>query len=110
MADRNELRGTAVAIGVIGLVLIGLGAVIALTSDRGISTPSSGILIRSGAVLGALALALPSIRKPSVSTLLVAGGGLVLVLARPGLIWAALIGWVVWIVLGRQRSTDSNDS
>ena len=104
------MRGTAVAIGVIGLVLIALGVVIALTSDRGVSTPSSGILIRSGAVLGALALALRSIRKPSVSSLLVAGGGLALVLVRPGLVWAALAGWVLWIVLGRQRSTDSNDS
>ena len=97
-------------IGVIALVLIGIGAVIAFTSDRGVTTPSAGILIRSGAVLVALALALPSIRKPSVSSLVVAAAGLILALVRPGLIWVALAGWLVWIVFGRQRSTASKDS
>jgi hypothetical protein len=57
-----------------------------------------------------VALVLPSIRKPSIPTLIVAGLGLVLVLARPGLVWAALIGWAVWVLLGPQRSTSRSDS
>jgi hypothetical protein len=68
------------------------------------------VLIRAGAVLGAVALVLPGIRRPSLPTLLVAGAGLVLVLARPGLVWAALIGWVAWALLSRQRRTSSSDS
>ena len=44
------------------------------------------------------------------STALIAGAGLVLVMARPGLVWAALIGWVAWVLLSRQRRTSSSDS
>jgi hypothetical protein len=32
------------------------------------------------------------------------------VLIRPGLIWAGVIAWVLWLGLGRQRSTDDNAS
>lgn len=110
VAKRNELRNTAVALGAIALVLIGIGMLITFTSDQGVSPPSAGIIIRSGAVLGALALILPSIRKPSLSTLLVVAAGLILVLARPNLIWAALAGWLAWILPRRQRRTVNKDS
>lgn len=92
------------------MLLIGAGVAILVWGAGSPPDPRSGILIRTGAILGAVALVLPSIRKPSISTILVAGAGLILVLARPGLIWAALIGWVVWVWLGRQRSTADNES
>jgi hypothetical protein len=104
------MRATAMTMGVIGLTFIVIGAIIALNSDQGVSTPSSGILIRTGAVLGAVALVIPSFRKPSPFTLIIAAAGLILVLARPGLIWVALVGWLIWLVPGRQRSTVSKDS
>jgi hypothetical protein len=87
-----------------------IGLVTILLADPGGGSPTGGVLIRTGAVLGAIALVLPSIRKPSLPTLLVAGTGLVLVLVRPGLVWAALIGWVAWVLLSRQRRTESSDS
>jgi hypothetical protein len=105
-----ELRGTAIAMGVIALLLIGVGAALLALGDGASSDASSGVLIRAGAVIGAVALVLPSIRKPSFATLLVAGAGLILVLARPGLIWAALVGWVGWLWLSRQRSASDNES
>lgn len=94
--------------GVVGLLVIGVGVVLVQDAqDRG---NLGGLIIRVGAVLGAIALVLPTIRKPSIPTLIVAGLGLVLVLARPGLVWAALVGWAVWMLLGRQRRTSSSDS
>jgi predicted branched-subunit amino acid permease len=87
-----------------------VGLVTILLADPGEGSPTGGVLIRAGAVLGAIALVLPSIRKPSLPAVLVAGAGLVLVLVRPGLVWAALIGWVAWVLLSRQRRTESSDS
>jgi hypothetical protein len=109
VAQKNQLRSTAVAIGAVGLVVIGMGLAMLLFDDQGRGSNLGGLLIRVGAVLGAVALVLPNIRKPSLSTLIVAGLGLVLVLARPALVWAALIGWAVWVLLGRQRSRSSSD-
>jgi Na+-transporting NADH:ubiquinone oxidoreductase subunit NqrB len=110
VAQKNQLKSTAVVMGAVGLVVIGMGLAILLFDDQGRGSNLGGLLIRVGAVLGAVALVLPSIRKPSISTLVVAGLGLVLVLARPALVWAALIGWAVWVLLGRQRSRSSSDS
>ena len=87
----------------IGLVVIAVGVVLVLDQDPDDGSTLGGLIIRVGAVLGAVALVLPTIRKPSLPTLIVAGLGLILVLARPGLVWAALIGWAVWVLLGRQR-------
>ncbi|MGH8947363.1 MAG: hypothetical protein ACRDXF_00785, partial [Acidimicrobiia bacterium] len=106
----TPLKGTAIAIGVVGVVVIGVGLAVILFQGADDGSTLGGLLIRVGAVLGAVALVLPSIRKPSVPTLIVAGLGLVLVLARPGLVWAALVGWAVWVLLGRQRRTSSSDS
>jgi len=110
VAEGNPLRNTAIAVGVVGLIVIGVGLAVILFQDSDDGSTLGGLLIRVGAVLGAVALVLPSIRKPSLPTLMVAGLGLVLVLARPGLVWAALIGWAAWLLLGRQRSTSSSDS
>lgn len=96
--------------GVVGLLVIMVGVVLVLVQDPDDGSTLGGLIIRVGAVLGALALILPTIRKPSLPTLMVAGVGLVLVLARPGLVWAALIGWAVWVLLGRQRRMSSSDS
>ena len=96
--------------GVVGLLVIGVGVVLVLVQDGDDRGNLGGLIIRVGAVLGAIALVLPTIRKPSIPTLIVAGLGLVLVLARPGLVWAALVGWAVWMLLGRQRRTSSSDS
>jgi hypothetical protein len=110
VAEGNPLKGTAIALGVLGLLAIVIGLVAILLADPGEGSPTGGVLIRAGAVLGAIALVLPGIRKPSLPALLVVGGGLVLVLIRPGLVWAALIGWVAWALLSRQRRTSSSDS
>jgi hypothetical protein len=110
VGQKNQLRSTAIVMGAVGLVVIGMGLAMLLFNDPGRGSNLGGLLIRVGAVLGAVALILPSIRKPSIPTLIVAGLGLVLVLARPGLVWAALIGWAVWVLLGRQRSTSRSDS
>jgi hypothetical protein len=103
------MRGTAIAMGVIGLLVIAVGVVLVLVQDADDGSSLGGVIIRVGAVLGALALVLPTIRKPSLPTLVVAGLGLVLVLARPGLVWAALVGWAVWVLLGRQRRMSSSE-
>lgn len=92
------------------MLAIGLGLVFVWFEEPGDWDTTGGLLIRVGAVLGSLALVLPTLRKPSLPTLLVAGLGLVLVLARPGLVWAALLGWAVFVLLGRQRRTSSKDS
>lgn len=110
MAEDNPLKSTAVTLGVVALLVIGAGVAIILLSDPDDGSTGGGIFIRAGAVLGAIALVLPTIRKPSFPTMLVAGAGLVLVLARPGLVWAALIGWAVWILLGRQRRISNRES
>jgi len=110
VADGNPLKSTAIAVGVVGLVAIAVGLVMIWFEEPNDWSNLGGLLIRVGAVLGAVALVLPSIRRPSLPTLIVAGLGLVLVLARPGLVWAALIGWALWVLLGRQRRTSSSDS
>lgn len=109
VAQKNQLRSTAVVMGAVGLLVIGMGLAMLLFDDQDRGNNLGGLLIRVGAVLGAVALVLPNIRKPSLPTLIVAGLGLVLVLARPALVWAALIGWAVWLLLGRQRSRSSSD-
>lgn len=110
MAEANPLKGTAVALGAVGLVMIGVGLATVLLTEPDQADTGGGLLIRAGALVGAVALVLPTIRKPSLSTVLVAAFGFLLVLARPGLVWAALIGWSVWVILGRQRRTSSRES
>ena len=96
--------------GIVALLVIGFGVVLVLVQDADDRSNLGGLVIRVGAVLGAIALVLPTIRKPSIPTLIVAGLGLVLVLARPALVWAALAGWALWVLLSRQRRTSSSDS
>jgi membrane associated rhomboid family serine protease len=110
MPQENPLKSTAITLGVLALLAIGAGLVIILLADPDSGSTGGGVLIRVGAVLGALALLLPSIRKPSLSTMLIAGAGLVLVLARPSLVWVALIGWSVWLIPRSQRSTAHKES
>lgn len=110
MADSSELRGTAIALGLIAVLMMAVGLVLILSSDIGTTDATGGLAVRSGAVIGAIALVLPTIRKPRISTILVAGAGLLLALARPGLVWAALLGWVLWFGLGRQRRTGKRES
>ncbi|MGC2240555.1 MAG: hypothetical protein WA726_06920 [Acidimicrobiia bacterium] len=110
MGERSELRSTAITLGVIGVVLMGVGLVLIVSGGDGSSDATGGLAVRSGAVIGAIALVLPSIRKPKISTVVVAGAGAILALARPGLAWAALLGWVLWVGLGRQRRTDKSES
>ncbi|MGA7097930.1 MAG: hypothetical protein WB245_10245 [Acidimicrobiia bacterium] len=110
MAERSELRSTAITLGVIGVVLMGVGLVLIAKGGDGSSDATGGLAVRSGAVIAAIALVLPSLRKPKISTVLVAGAGAVLALARPGLAWAALLGWVLWAGMGRQRRTDKRES
>ena len=95
VAQKNQLRSTAIVMGVVGLVVIGMGLAMLLFDDEGRGSNLGGLLIRVG---------------PSLPTLIVGGLGLVLVLARPALVWAALLGWGFWVLLGRQRSTSSKDS
>jgi hypothetical protein len=109
MAEGNPLKGTAIALGVVGILMIGAGLAMAL-ADAGQQSPESGLLIRAGALVGAVALVLPTIRKPSLPTFVVSLVGLALVMARPGLVWAALIGWSIWVVRSRQRRIPSKES
>jgi hypothetical protein len=110
MDEGNPLKGTALTLGAVGLLLIGGGLVIALLATPDEGSTGGGLLIRAGALVGAVALVLPTIRKPSLSTIVLAGGGLLLVMVRPALVWAALIGWSVWAILGYQRRTSSRQS
>lgn len=106
----NGLRSTAFTLGVIGMASISIGVGIAIFGGQGLSEPSAGILIRVGAVLGATALILPSLRRPSFPTIAIISVGTILVLARPGLIWVGLIGWVAWLIAGRQSKRADSDS
>lgn len=76
-----------------------------------LTTPFVGVLVRVAALLIAVSLVLPSVRRPSLSTILVVVPLLILILMRPALIWAGLTGWLLWMVVRRQRSsTDRRDS
>lgn len=103
------MRSSAITIGLIGLIAIAAGILLALVGEVGTRGPTAGILIRAGAVLGAIALVLPSVKRPSFANVAVAGAGLILVLIRPSLIWVALIGWLGWLIF-RQRSTADTES
>jgi hypothetical protein len=74
-----------------------------------LGTPTVGVFIRVAGILLAVSLVLPSVRKPSAIKLMVAAGGLFLVLLRPGLIWAALLGWIGWVLFGLQGRTVDKD-
>lgn len=110
MAEGSPLKSMAVALGVVGLLMIGAGLATVLLADPDQGSTAGSLLIRAGALVGAVALVLPTIRRPSLSTIVVAGVGLILVMARPGLVWAALIGWSVWVILARQRRLSSRES
>lgn len=100
----------AITLGTIGIAGVLAGAFLALTGQEGITSPLAGVLIRTGAILTALGLVLPSIRKPSMTVLVLTGAGVLLVLARPALVWLALGGWLLAVVMSRQRKTASKDS
>lgn len=110
MAEGNPLKGTAIALGAVGILMIGAGLAMALLTDAGQQGTEGSLLIRAGALVGAVALVLPTIRKPSLPTVLVSLVGLALVMARPGLVWAALIGWSIWVIMSRQRRMSSKES
>ena len=110
MAERRPLTSAAVTLGTIGVLMIGTGFAITFLSDPDPANGGVALLVRVGALLAAIALVLPTVRRPSLPTILVAGAGLLAVLARPGLVWAALIGWSLWVLLGRQRRTSSKES
>jgi len=86
---------------VIGAALALVATLIAIWGSAGFGSPTVGVLFRVAAILLAVSLVLPSLRKPSLVVVLAASAGLILVLARPGLIWVALLGWVGWTVFGR---------
>jgi hypothetical protein len=106
--NNNAMRGTALTVGVVGLAFVLLAMVMVIWGSSDLSSPSVGVLMRVAGILLAVSLVLPKARKPSLITVVVAGVGLVLVLTRPGLIWVALFGWVVWVAFNRQ-STDDKD-
>ena len=102
------MRGTALTLGIVGLALASLALIMMVWGSSDLGPPTVGVLIRVAGILLAVSLVLPAVRKPSLTTVLVVSGGLVLVMARPELIWAALFAWVLWVAFGLQ-STDSND-
>jgi hypothetical protein len=110
MTDARASNSTAILLGVIAAVLIGAGIAVALLGDSGFGSPAAGVLLRTGAVLGAVALVVPVVKQPSTMSVVVAGGGLILVLIRPALIWVALLVWIGWLVTRRQRNTAESDS
>jgi hypothetical protein len=85
----------------IGAALALVATLMVVWGSADFGTPTVGVLIRVAGVLLAVSLVLPSFRKPSLVAILIASAGLILVLARPGLIWVALLGWVGWVVFGR---------
>ena len=116
-----EMRGTALTLGIIGVAAVVTAGLMILLGSSDLRTPSVGVLVRVGAILLAVSLVLPSIRRPSIITIIVIGSVLLLVMMRPALIWAALIGWVVWLVMnrhavaasvavGKDQSTAESDS
>lgn len=109
MNGSSELGRIALILGVIGVGLVVAGIVIGLTAQSGMSDPAAGVALRTGALLGAVALVLPSIRKPSLPVLLGSAVVVALVFIRPGLIWVAVTAGVAWWLSGRQRRTDSRD-
>ena len=105
------MRGTALALGSVGAVLGLLAVGLVVFGSYELTSPLTGVMIRVSAVLLAISLVLPTIQKPRVSTLVIAGGALTLVLLRPGLIWVFLVGWLGWVILQRQPdNTANNDS
>lgn len=110
MTEARASNNTAILLGVVAVVLIGAGVAVALLGGGGFGSPTAGVLLRSGALLGAVALVVPVVKQPSTMTMIVAGGGLVLVLIRPALIWVALVVWIGWLFARRQRNTAESDS
>ncbi len=110
VANPNPLRGTALTLGVTGAIAAVAGMLIVFTGSDDLNSPTAGVLIRVGAILLAVSLVLPAVRKPSTLMTVVVGAGLLAVLFRPGLIWAGLVGLVLWLFLGRQRSKDDSAS
>ena len=93
-----------------GAIAAVAGMLIVLTGSDDLNSPTAGVLIRVGAILLAVSLVLPAVKKPSTLMTVVVGAGLLAVLFRPGLIWAGLVGLVLWLFLGRQRSKDDSAS
>lgn len=106
MQDPNPLRGTALTIGLVGLAAVITAVILILFRDATLSSPEVGLLVRVGAILLAISLVLPGFRRPSLGAMIGVSAALVLILMRPALIWAGLIGWVAWMILGRQRTDD----
>lgn len=62
---------------------------------EGSDSPTGGVLLRVGVILGAVWLVAPLIRKPGLAGVIgLAAGALVMV--RPKLIWALVAAAVIW--------------
>lgn len=100
----------ALTLGLIAVAAVGAGTTMIFLAGPGQGGTGGGALIRVGAVLGAVALALPTVRPPSLTRLVLVVSGLVVALARPGLVWAGLLAWLGYWLMSRQRNTADRDS
>ncbi len=92
-------RSTGITLGVIAAVVI-VGGVVALAAGRLIGN----VLIRAGAVAGAVALVMPSLGRMKRGSLWLLGGAVAIALIRPGLIWVTLLIFLAVVVTkGRSR-------
>ena len=94
---------TRVLLAVAATVLLAAGvAVLVWGTDRALA----GVLIRVGLIFGAAWLVAPLVKRPSLATLaFLAALGLVLI--RPRLILAVVLGVVLWRLAGKRRREDS---
>lgn len=93
---------TRLALGFIALgMLIAGGAVMVWGSD----SPTGGVLVRVGAILGAVWLVAPSFRRPGLASLIGLAAG-TLVLIRPRLVWVVVVAALVWWA-GKRRAIQS---
>ena len=104
------MRRLALVLGIIGAALGVSALALMLIGVSELSSPEVGVLIRVAAILIAVALVLPVMRRPSLTTMLLVGAGLIIVLVRPALIWVGLLLWGGWFFFGRHSRTDRSDS
>lgn len=88
-------------LGAVALIMIGSGAAGMLTVD---DPGWPGIVLRSGIILGAIWVALPSLRRLQRRTWIAIGIPALVLMFRPWLIlWGALAGAIVWVFSRRNR-------
>ena len=98
-ADRDYERHL---LGAIALIMLGGGAIgLATESDPG----WPGIVLRSGIILGAIWIGLPSLRRMRRRTMAAFAIPVVVLMVRPRLILiGVVVGLVVWLVTRQWRS------